>query len=58
MESDAWGIYFFLNARERDMAAKGSFGRQKCVLCHEAYLISVLSISFISFHPSVEIFIS
>lgn len=31
---------FFRNARDGDMAAKGSFGRQKCFLCGEAYLIS------------------
>lgn len=31
---------FFPNAREGDVAAKGSFGREKCLLCNEAYLIS------------------
>lgn len=32
------GYIFFLNAREGDMAAKGLFGRQKCILSNEACL--------------------
>lgn len=31
---------FFLNTREGDMAVKGLFGRQKCILCYEACLFS------------------
>lgn len=34
------GYIFFLNSRGGDMAVKGLFGRQKCVLCHEAYIFS------------------
>lgn len=34
------GYVFFLNSRGADMAVKGLFGRQKCVLCYEAYIFS------------------